>query len=220
MKRKAAEKLIARKKRKIQRTLATKIKSYVKKAIKAEAETKEFIFGNTTTLGNSFADGKARICNFLYGISEGTGMNEYVGNRYHVTGLSIKMYVENPSNKDFFLYYRIISTNDEVSDAGTQDFNQVVNLIENPTAPVPNWRLNNDKVSVLKSGSIKIFRNGFAGTAGRQKSLFKKLNLKIDKNLNYNKNKNYYLLIYNTFTGFTSDTATLWCDFKVYFKDI
>lgn len=214
MKRKAFNKLLARKRRRITKSIA----KVVRKQIKKVAETKHRLDRWDVTL----LSGAPRVMNLTAGIAQGDADNERIGNKINITGFSIKMILINAlSSVTTTMHYAIIATGDEYAGATTSV--PAGDYIKNSTADVDNWRIDPERCSVLKRGML-ISRDYVGTTAEKKvfKNVFRKMNLNYTFNpaSGYSKDKNYYLLYWAGSTAGGTTTIKGVFDTEVYFKDI
>jgi len=229
MKRKAFQSSLSRKRRKVTK-VAKSIKKYVKKAISKEIETKTYkwtpgsismAYATNTGLG-------LYVMNCTYGLENGDLQQNYIGDKIHLTGISMKYSLESYINKDAYFNYALVLSDAEISDGtGTEDWLPQAALdcrefIENALGSVSaNWRFDPDNVKVLKSGKVRLRRQFSASNTFERGTCYKKLNMKFTFDSDhYSRDKNLYFVAWLSVCGpAEGDSVLLYSDFKLYFKD-
>jgi len=215
------------KKRKTNPKVSKAVVKYVKKSLNKAIETKYFRWNpGQQSLIHSSAGLGLYVCNLTYGLTRGTAGNQFIGNKIKITGFSFKYSLENFTNKDAYFNYALVSSDAEISDNFSQDWNlqsatDVVEFIENSSTQASNWRTQPLNINVLKRGSKRMRRPFADSNTFERGSLYKSMNMNFTYDASYyGKGKNLYMIcwLYVCNAGI-NDTVLLYSDCKLYFKD-
>lgn len=202
--------------------LAKKIKAQIKSQISKSLETHKRFTESNLALGNAFTAGAA-FYNMAYGISRGTGEENFTGNKYMLKGISLKMYFESGVNKDQHLSYAIVQSDFEDFTQSLGPIPSLAAWFDGTTGPGTNWRIDPEKHKVLQQGKIELLRSGFSGKASRRKTAYIKFNrvYHVNPTTGFNRDgKNIYFVVWNTITdASTNESGTLYVNQRIYFKD-
>lgn len=203
------------KKTKIAKKQLTKV---VKAIVNKGAETKFY----AQNWSYQYLNGAMRVCNLTNAITQGVSTSNRIGDKIYIKGVSLKMVHSNIIVVPTAIHYAFIASDEEITGFNTTATPS--DYIRSGSADSDLWRLDKDKIQIMKRGVSRI-KDAAANNTNEKKS-FRNIYCKFNKSYQYNpatgygRLKNYYLLTWANVSGGGLATANGTFDLVVYFTDV
>lgn len=196
------------------------IMAVAKKAVMQVAETKSYLNNNSSSV---LLDNTTYATNLIYGMSQGTTAETYIGEKIHLQSIRLKGFLYTSITSANTKMFRITVIRTKKALTSSSSFAAITGTdVYRPYSFIPQAHVDLHKVDSLYDRIYTLQPQISSGVVQQPFDIRVKINRKETwdaDNSGYLKNKNYYLVVTGYDTSGASYPVSCVCEWAVNFKD-